>query len=76
MKSTLWEAFYDTLSHNNCMGTDCDTEYSKSKADDDNDGEVNGWSFKYCECHTYYWVKKQEMHPKDICRIDRIKFYD
>ena len=31
------------------MGADYDTEYSKSKADDDNDGEADGWSFKYIQ---------------------------
>lgn len=44
--------------HNNCKGTSKDTDYCKSKADDDYDGEADGWAFQYSDCATCLFVKK------------------
>lgn len=44
--------------HNNCKDTSKDTDYCKSKADDDGDDVADGWAFKYSECATCQFVKK------------------
>jgi hypothetical protein len=44
--------------HNNCKSTYKDTDYCKSRADDDGNGEADGWAFKYSDCSTCNFVKK------------------
>lgn len=43
---------------NNCWGTAYDTDYCKSKADDDGDNEADGWAFMYSDCAQCTFYKK------------------
>lgn len=44
--------------HNNCSNTTYDTEFCKSKADDDGDGIADGWAFMYSDCAQCNFYKK------------------